>query len=334
MTTKLTEAEVKALPVCKKCKAKPTLFSGTDVQCGGMCDVPILRVDTWILLMTPEAKGEMNFPKAIEFISQGFEEKERLRIENGGLVAARAILQSRVDFLQSNLAKSEEQIKVAEGERDSLAAKVKQLEAEAVEGTEALHLECWASTEAGKKNIVLCKEIASLKQQLAEATKPVREEELEKVIARLWNHMKYWTMEGGKETQQQNLQDYNTIIRAARQRKPSGDAVKLAEMVQDNFHINAHEWNKAMGLVDSILTQAGDNKEYEVTQDSGARMNQLLSDRDNARVPAADLLTAEERDNAEKIASSGSHAFWSAPAVSVAVALLRLAPAPSAATPD
>ncbi len=154
--------------------------------------------------------------------------------------------------------------------------------------------------------------------------------------------------------------ELESLIRAALQRKPSGDAVKLAEMVKDwegamadeDFRSKYHLHSKQIvgkcleQLADSILAQAksaaGDTKE-ELCECGHVKSchspncvilgNLCRCNKFKARVPAADLLTAEERkameDERSVIATSicpKRKAIFSA--------LDRLAPAPSAATPD
>ncbi len=166
------------------------------------------------------------------------------------------------------------------------------------------------------------KRIQELQRQLAEATKPVGDDEIEKAIKHInyaLHTTTFQTMIGANGVNYLHL-----LFRAARQRKPSGDAVELAKWLKQESHgCSCGDCTKAAKLCDSILAQSA-------AGDSVAREFLTASTEGVDRVPAADLLTAEERKDAEEFAH-GDFAY-SLEVRRVSRALLRLAPAPSSAT--
>ncbi len=283
MTTKLTEAEMKALPVCK-C-GKPAMINEVHswVTCVNkeclISSMAWVSVDQWRLLMTPEAKGE-----EIDYLKAWIGNLEDLNVTKGKLCAT----------LRSKLAESEE--------------RVKELEELVQSGTNQYKFMC----KARDANFT---EISSLKQQLAEATKPVGDELLAAHAERL--RQNYTSI--GKD--QAFADSWNYVLRAARQRKPSGDAVRLAWMVKDRFGSMsnadfAKKWNVTIGSIgaammrvaDSIIAQsvAGETKPFieQNYKNTGIQEISLISRPDDAaRVPAADLLTADERAEIESLRS-------------------------------
>ncbi len=285
MTTKLTEADVKSLP-CKGCGCEPAVH-GAHVCCetpGCWVNEHVQSVlfDQWRLLMTPDAKGEMTVEQTIYELRRAINRELDIDISTSyKLEEAQKEMAEARTIAAGRVAAYEATVKELRAQRDSLQSKLAKSE------ERVKHLE--AKYEGSLKTYAEVRtELTNAQQQLAEATKPMGDEELEKAIKMINSRMVYWDNELGAMYSEDAVK---ILIRAARQRKPSGDAVKLAQMVKDRHEhsggYNAekykldknqypHDWNIGLGalmqpLADSILAQAGEDK--------------------SARVPAADLLT-------------------------------------------
>ncbi len=164
-----------------------------------------------------------------------------------------------------------------------------------------------------------------LEKQLAAATAPVVDAELEKAIERLELFGNY--LKSAPESMHKVHEDLQPLIRAARQRgKVSADAVKLAEMVKDLEDLTVKDWLAKYGqagdtyssyvfnqlatpLCNSILAQAAAVETASIDRglaqlhagevsngpdlDAGDELVRQIN-KNVPRVPAADLLTAEE----------------------------------------
>ncbi len=299
MTTKLTEADVKALPVCK-CGELPKIcdnFAGcTNPKC------PISRLnamsnETWRLLMTPEAKGEkdISIHDAVERLNKAI-----TSVKHDWVHAS-----AERDSLQSKLAKSEEWVEKLQTElmceKDGSA-----MEWQKVTNENSLLEATLKETTVHRDNLLnkfvaMQQQLIDARLQLAEATKPVGDEELEKAIKfyRDWRERhrdaSTVTFHPGS-TIDINIESF---IRAARQRKPS--EWTKGEPPKDTYslcyhgeachpYIDTHggygeyrvtHWMEMPKPPDSILAQAA-------AEDSGPPKFVTASTEGVARVPAAD----------------------------------------------
>ncbi len=353
MTTKLTEAEIKALPVCTGCGRHP-IRCPHDASKVGCQDVntcwmfgwwPDVK---WRILMTPEAKVTGKRRLADILIKNLTDLRDILRknkTKDGTPDWDKVFTELEVladspfvSDLQSKLAKSEERVKELEGKIATMIASecwVRCQYCDAVFENESRKVRVAWGTEHDQKCLKhpmreLERERDSLKQKLAEATKPVGEDDVETAIIHLNDDVEAWTAEGGEDANSLR-DDYNTLIRAARQRKPSGDTITLAKWIKKNL-LNMDEKcscdsctgrRLAHNFADSILAQAA-------AADSVAKEIITASTEGVARVPAADLLTPTQRHWIERereyCRDPKSHTMFQI--------IDRLAPARSAATPD
>ncbi len=274
MTTKLTEAEVKALPVCKLCGRKPGP-SPYWLTCNfesKECDLEgTYAPETWRLLMTPEAKGEkdISIHDAVERLNKAI-----TSVKHDWVHAS-----AERDSLQSKLAKSEKELKDYQDSYTLRAGHMEDLKQQIASLKQQL-------AEESTRSITRLEESYRLQNILNEVTKPVGDEELEKAITSITDWISNKRMELGEDT--------DILIRAARQRKPSGDAVKLAEAVNDYLAGIPHTSAVIKSIANSIIAQAAAGETKPLSDPNvGAATDygyvQELEKLKAARVPAADF---------------------------------------------